>query len=56
MKKIKELLFGKRTNSVERVTSGIRYTVHPKHRPNQWEWMKEFNVGMLSDRRIIHLN
>ena len=31
-------------------------SVHPKDRPNLHDWCKEFNFGMLYDRRIIHMN
>lgn len=60
MKKVKELLFGKKTNQNSTTTvtktESIFRTTYPPHQPSQWEWMREFRVGMLSDRRIIHLN
>ena len=55
MKQIKEFLFGRRTQPVCQIKTTY-YTVHPTSRPSQWDWMKEYRVGMLYDRKITHLN
>lgn len=52
---IKEFLFGRTATPVCQVKLGFK-TTHPKNRPDEWSWMKEYNVGMLSDRKIVHLN
>lgn len=35
----------------------IRFNItYPKNKPSQEEWMKEFNVGRMWDRKIVHIN
>jgi len=31
-------------------------TISPINKPSEKEWMAEFNVGMLWDRKIIHID
>ena len=46
MKLIKELLFGRYAEPLEPTKLGFKST-YPPNRPNQWEWMKEYNVSIL---------
>jgi hypothetical protein len=55
MTQIKEFLFGRRTSKIESFKPGY-HTVHPPQRIDKYKWMKEFKVGMLHDRKAIHLN
>lgn len=55
MKLIKEFIFGKRREPVEFMSTGLR-TMKPKNQPTYEEWCKEFNVSMLHDRKIVHIN
>lgn len=55
MKAIKEFLFGRRNQSVETFKSGVT-TIYPSNQPAQWDWMIEFRVGMLYDRKTLFIN
>jgi hypothetical protein len=55
MKFIKELLFGIRRDAVCQINTTF-HTFYPSNRPDEWTWMKEFRVGMMSDRKTIYLN
>ena len=50
---IKHLLFGKRCEPVDTISTGIHTT--PFNSPPFDEWCKEFNVSMLHDRKPIHI-
>lgn len=54
-KLIKQLLFGKPTEPVCQFKTSFT-TTYPPNQPTEWEWIKEFRVGILYDRKIIHLN
>jgi hypothetical protein len=54
MTKIKELIFGKRREPVEPMSTGLR-TMKPENQPSYQEWCKEFRVSMMYDRKAIHL-
>ncbi len=54
MHKIKILLFGKRREPVDTISTGLR-TLIPKDQPTYEEWCKEFRVSMLHDRKTVHL-
>ena len=54
MQYIKILLFGKRREPVDTISTGLR-TLIPKDKPTYQEWCKDFNVSMLYDRKAIHL-
>lgn len=54
MTKIKELIFGKRREPVDVMSTGLR-TIKPENQPTYEEWCKEFRVSMLYDRKAIHL-
>lgn len=51
---IKKLIFGERRQPVDTISTGFK-TTKPIHQPTYDEWCKEFRVGMLYDRKIIHL-
>lgn len=55
MKLIKHLLFGKPAEPVCHIEEGY-YTVYPDAPISEQEWKNEFKVGMLSDRKIVHLD
>lgn len=59
MKKIitltKEFVFGVRREPVESISTGFK-TLKPKNQPSYQEWVKEFRVSMLHDRKTIYLN
>lgn len=55
LKFIKNLLFGKQAEPVCTIKTTYT-TVYPPNQPSEWEWMMEFRVGMLYDRKLIHLN
>jgi hypothetical protein len=59
MKKIiiftKEFVFGVRREPVESISTSFK-TLKPKNQPSYQEWVKEFNVSMLHDRKITFLN
>lgn len=55
MKLIKHLLFGKPAEPVCHIEEGY-YTVYPDTPITEQEWKNEFKVGMLSDRKIVHLD
>lgn len=55
MKLIKELIFGRRRDPVDVMSTGLR-TIKPENQPTYEEWCKEFRVSMLYDRKAIHLN
>jgi hypothetical protein len=54
MQFIKQLIFGKRRKPVESISTGF-HSLYPKNPPSFEEWCKEFRVGMLYDRKVIHL-
>ena len=54
MQFIKALIFGVRREPVEQMTTGFNSS-YPKDQPSYEDWCKEFRVGMLYDRKIIHL-
>ena len=56
MEKIKLIFFGhkpKNKNTQPRPT--FKSTI-PKNQPHEQDWKKEFNVGMLWDRKIVHID
>lgn len=59
MKKIitltKEFVFGVRREPVEPISTGFK-TLKPKDQPNYHNWVKEFRVSMLHDRKVIHMD
>jgi len=55
MKLIKHLLFGKPAEPVCHIEEGY-YTVYPDAPISEQEWKNEFKVGMMSDRKIVHLD
>jgi hypothetical protein len=54
MQHIKRLLFGKRREPVDVISTGLR-TICLKNQPTFEEWCKEFKVSMLHDRKPIHI-
>lgn len=55
MQYIKELLFGFEYQAVDQINLGL-HTVHPDNQPSQEEWLKEYRVSMLYDRKIVYIN
>lgn len=55
MELIKKLIFGPRREPVDVISTGLR-TIEPENQPSFEEWCKEFKVGMLHDRKTIHIN
>ena len=55
MQYIKRLLFGVRREPVDTISTGLR-TIYSDNKPTYEEWCKEFNVSMLHDRKIVHIN
>jgi hypothetical protein len=55
LKLIKELIFGPRCEPVDVISTGL-HTIEPENKPSFEKWCKEFNVGMLYDRKTIHIN
>lgn len=55
LKSIKELVCGVRRKPVDIVSMGF-HSYYPTNQPTEAEWLKEFNVGMLYDRKIVHIN
>ena len=56
MKKLLLLLFGhKDATNVLRPTTKFKTTVL-NNRPSEQDWMKEFNVSMLYDRKIVYID
>lgn len=53
MKYIKKLLFGERCEPVDTISTGVHTT--PYNQPPFDQWCKEFNVSMLYDRKIVHI-
>ena len=54
MQFIKEFLFGVRRQPVDYISTKLNSS-YPQNPPSFEEWCKEFRVGMLYDRKIIHL-
>lgn len=52
---IKEFLFGRTATPVCQVKLGFKST-YPSNQPDEWTWKQEFKVGMLADRKIVHLD
>ena len=52
---IKEFLFGRRAEAVCQIKLGV-HTTYPPCSIDEQDWKNEFRVGMLYDRKIIHLN
>jgi len=52
---IKQLLFGFTYQAVDNISTGL-HTVNPDNQPSQEEWLKEYRVSMLYDRKIVHIN
>ena len=49
-------LFGHKPPTKEQLPP-IRFnTTVPNNKPSQEQWMREFNVGMMWDRKIVHIN
>lgn len=55
MEYLKELLFGFEYQAVDQINLGL-HTVNPDNQPSEQEWMKEFSVSMLYDRKIVHID
>jgi len=55
MKQIKELIFGRCAEPVCQVKEGYR-TIYPENPPAEQEWREEFKVGMMYDRKIVHID
>jgi hypothetical protein len=53
--KIKQLIFGVRREPVDIISTGFTSS-YPNDQPTYEEWCKQFNVGMLYDRKTIYLN
>jgi hypothetical protein len=53
MKKITEFLFGRVTNPLEPIKLGFK-TSYPPKQPSEFDWMIEYRVGTLYDRKIVH--
>lgn len=55
MKQLLLILFGhKPKTTVLKPTTKFKTSV-PSNRPSLQEWVKEFNVGMMYDRKIIYM-
>jgi hypothetical protein len=55
MKLIKEFLFGRRANPICDLNPSC-HTLTPDKRLPFHQWVKEFNVSMLYDRKIVEMN
>jgi hypothetical protein len=55
MKLFKEFIFGRRADAVCQIKTTL-HTTYPPHQPEEWEWKKEFKVGMLHGRQPIYLD
>mgnify|MGYP000577561988 FL=1 len=56
MQKMMLRLFGHKPPTKEQLPP-IRFnTTVPNNKPSQEQWMREFNVGMMWDRKIVHIN
>jgi hypothetical protein len=55
MEYIKKLLFGFEYQAVDNINPGL-HTVNPDNQLSQEEWLKEYRVSMLYDRKIVHIN
>lgn len=56
MQKMMLRLFGHKPPTKE-LLPPIRFKVtHPTDKPSYEEWLKEFNVGRMWDRKIVHIN
>jgi hypothetical protein len=54
MEYIKKLLFGFEYQAVDNISTGL-HTVNPDNQPSEQEWLNEYKVSMLYDRKIIHI-
>lgn len=54
MKKIKELIFGRVRRPVDTISTGL-HTVHPKDEMSFQQWLRQYRVSMLYDRRAIEI-
>lgn len=54
MKKIKELIFGRVRRPVDTISTGL-HTVHPKDQMSFQQWLRQYRVSMLYDRRAIEI-
>lgn len=55
MKKIKELLFGKRADSLGPIKTGFTTKFFGGYTTFS-DWCQEFRVGMLYDRKALHID
>ena len=56
MEKVLLVLFGHKSKNTNAQPRPKFKTLHPKHQPQEKDWMKEFNVGMLWDRKIVYMD
>lgn len=54
MKKIKELIFGRVNSPVDTISTGV-HTVHPKDEMSFQQWLRQYRVSMLYDRKTIEI-
>jgi hypothetical protein len=54
IKKIKEIFFGVKAAPVDKFVDGFT-TLVPTNQPPEDEWMKEFRVSILFDKKIVHI-
>lgn len=54
LKLLKEFVCGVRREPVDVISTGF-HSYYPPNQPTEAEWNVEFNVGMLYDRKIVHL-
>lgn len=55
MQKIMLSLFGHKPANKEQQPPITFKSLHPKEKPSYEDWVREFNVGMLWDRKTIHI-
>ena len=48
-------IFLKKARDYSRITGKFR-TVYPPKKPSKSQWMNEFNVSMLHNRVIVHMD
>ena len=54
LKKIKIFIFGERAKPIP-FKKGVR-TLYPKERPTLDEWIEQYKVSMLFEKRVIYMD
>jgi hypothetical protein len=56
MEKVLLVLFGHKPNNTTPQPRPKFKSTFPKNQPHEQDWKKEFNVGMLWDRKIVYMD